>query len=186
MNTNNLILNILNVLGNTNQKFDAFVSEIQQARSEIASLKMQQDQMIEFLRVMQKQILYMLHNPIHPVQPGEPAISVWDIHTFKLVDFNPEFKELVKYDIELLKNNFYLIDLIPEFFQPFAFDFYNEMMYNMGPEKDPKVAQMMYFWNADGEEFPVHMSCQPQYDKFQQAQNFVMISREVARPKKIN
>jgi hypothetical protein len=73
------------------------------------------------------------------------------------------------------------MNLIPDFFKPFAFDFYNEMMYNLGPDKDPKVAQMMYFRDADGEEFPVHMSCQPRYDQFQQVQQFVMMSRQVAK-----
>jgi hypothetical protein len=177
----NLILNIFNLVASTNHKMDSFITEFNRVRTELNTTKQQQERMMNFFRIIQKQMLYMLHNPIHPIQPGDSAISVWDIHTFKLVDFNPQFEQLVKHSSEVLKSNFYLMNLIPDFFKPFAYDFYNEMMYNMGPDKDPKVAQMMYFQDAEGEEFPVHMSCQPHYDQFKQAQQFVMISRQVAK-----
>jgi len=72
------------------------------------------------------------------------------------------------------------LNIFPEFFKPFVFNFYNEMKTNISQKKNPKIEQVMYIQNEKGEDFPVFMICQPQYEGTSQNQ-YVLYFKKVVR-----
>jgi hypothetical protein len=141
------------------QKIDNLESEITRMETELDETKQETQQLSKTCVTMQKQLLYLLHQPNSTVEQGDPAVSVWEMQTHRLIDSNPKFQELLKFADDDLKNHFHIRNIFPDFFLPFAFHFYHEMKFNISQKKDPKIQQLMYIQNRQGEDFPVITIC---------------------------
>jgi len=128
--------------------------------TELDETKQETQQLTKTCVTMQKQLLYLLHQPNSTVEQGDPAVSVWEMQTHRLIDSNTKFQELLKFADDDLKNHhFHIKNIFPDFFLPFAFHFYHEMKFNISQKKDPKIQQLMYIQNRQGEDFPVITIC---------------------------
>jgi len=165
---------------NISRRLDALQSKHANLRAQITATQTYQTHLRDLLHTMQKQMLYLLHNPVFPLLSGETHFSVWHMTTHKFIDCNEEFLSLTKYRRETLLQDFLFPDLFPIFFQPFAFDFYNEMQHNITQKRDTKVTQMVYVLTADREEIPLHMSCHAQFDQTNLPTTFAMYLWRIA------
>jgi hypothetical protein len=141
------------------QKIDNLETEITRMETELDETKNETQQLTKTCVTMQKQLLYLLHQPNSTVEQGDPAVSVWEMQTHRLIDSNSKFQELLKFAEDDLKNHFHIRNIFPDFFLPFAFHFYHEMKFNISQKKDPKIQQLMYIQNRQGEDFPVITIC---------------------------
>jgi len=127
--------------------------------SELDETKQETEQLTQTCSTLQKQMLYLLHKPMSPVEQGDPAISVWEMQTHRLLDSNLKFRELLSYSEEDMNNHFHIRNIFADFFQPFAFHFYHEMKFNLSNNRETKIEQLMYIKKSSGEDFPVFTVC---------------------------
>jgi len=161
-------------------RLDALQAKYTALRDQTTATKTYQNHLKGLLHTMQKQMLYLLLNQgILPVLSGETCYSVWHMATHNFIDCNDEFLCSTKYSKEGLIQDFRFPNLFPRFFQPFAYDFFNEMKHNITQGKDSKVSQMIFVLTADGEEIPVHMTCNARYDQPNSPTTFAMYFRLV-------
>jgi len=129
----------------------------------ITETQLHQTQMANSIRSLQRQILFLLHETKDPLDlpKADPAIAVWDFNTNTLLEHNIQLELLLKRKKEELVG-FSCVQLFPDYFLPFANDFYVEMQNNVSKGVTDGVAQVMMIVNSVGEERKVHVFSVPE------------------------
>eukprot|EP01124_Arcella_intermedia_P016687 TRINITY_DN23291_c0_g1_i1.p1 TRINITY_DN23291_c0_g1~~TRINITY_DN23291_c0_g1_i1.p1 ORF type:complete len:230 (-),score=46.53 TRINITY_DN23291_c0_g1_i1:128-817(-) len=152
---------VIEITKKVSSKLDNLISKQQQLRAELAITRNNQHELQKQVNDMQKQLLYKLYEPLPNTLSASKAVSVWDIETRTFMQANEEFYSMFGLsEAQVVDMTF--DKLFPTFFQPFVYDFFNEMRSNLLKKHSYEpITQKAYISHSNGEEVYVLMKVKP-------------------------